>query len=74
MAEPGGGQAGSQFFLVYKDTTLPPNYTIVGQITKGLDVVQKIADAGVAAGSPKPTDGPPAEPITITAARFEQSK
>jgi peptidyl-prolyl cis-trans isomerase B (cyclophilin B) len=74
MAEPAGGQAGSQFFLVYKDTTLPPDYTIVGEITKGLDVVQKIADAGVSPDSPKPGDGPPAEPITITAARFEQSK
>ena len=74
MAEPSGGQAGSQFFLVYKDTTLPPDYTIVGQITKGLDVVQKIADAGVSPDSPQPGDGPPAEPITITAARIEQSK
>ncbi|MFL6179560.1 MAG: peptidylprolyl isomerase [Actinomycetes bacterium] len=74
MAEPSGGQAGSQFFLVYKDTTLPPDYTIVGQISKGLDVVQKIADAGVSPDASKPGDGPPAEPITITAARIEQSK
>jgi peptidyl-prolyl cis-trans isomerase B (cyclophilin B) len=74
MAEPSGGEAGSQFFLVYKDTTLPPNYTIVGQIIKGLDVVQTIADAGVAPDSPTPGDGTPAEPITIKSARFEQSK
>ncbi|HEX5015952.1 MAG TPA: peptidylprolyl isomerase [Actinomycetes bacterium] len=73
MAEPGGGEAGSQFFLVYDDTTLPPDYTIVGEVSKGLDVVQQIADAGVAADSPQPGDGPPAEPITITAARIEQS-
>jgi peptidyl-prolyl cis-trans isomerase B (cyclophilin B) len=74
MAEPSGGEAGSQFFLVYKDTTLPPNYTIVGEITKGLDVVEKIAAAGVSPDSPQPGDGPPAEPITITAARIEQPK
>jgi len=74
MAEPSGGEAGSQFFLVYDDTTLPPDYTIVGEITKGLDVVENIAKAGVdmqQAGSPG--DGPPAEPITITRARVEQS-
>ena len=73
MAEPSGGEAGSQFFLVYDDTTLPPDYTIVGEVSKGLDVVQQIADAGVAPDSPQPGDGPPAEPITITAARIEQS-
>ena len=74
MAEPSGGEAGSQFFLVYDDTTLPPDYTIVGQITDGLDVVQGIADAGVSPESPQAGDGPPAEPITITAARIEQSQ
>lgn len=74
MAEPQGGEAGSQFFLVYDDTSLPPNYTIVGQITKGLDVVEKIAKAGVdEEQATRPGDGPPAEPITITAARVEQS-
>jgi len=74
MAEPSGGEAGSQFFLVYDDTTLPPDYTIVGEITKGLDVIEKIAKAGVdEEQANRPGDGPPAEPITITAARVEQS-
>ena len=74
MAEPQGGEAGSQFFLVYDDTTLPPDYTIVGQITKGLDVIEQIAKAGVdEQQSGNPGDGPPAEPITITTARVEQS-
>ncbi len=72
MAEPDGGEAGSQFFLVYKDSPLPPDYTIVGQMTKGLDVVDNVAKAGVSPDSTKPTDGPPAEPITITAARVQQ--
>ncbi len=72
MAEPAGGEAGSQFFLVYKDSPLPPNYTIVGQMTKGIDVVEKVAAGGVSPDSPKPADGPPAKPITITAARVQQ--
>jgi len=74
MAEPSGGEAGSQFFLVYKDSPLPPDYTIVGQMTKGLDVVDQVAKAGVSPDAPDPTDGPPAEPITITAARVQQEK
>jgi peptidyl-prolyl cis-trans isomerase B (cyclophilin B) len=58
------GSNGSQFFLVYKETKLPdPNgYTIFGTITKGLDVVQKIAAAGVAGGG---GDGAPAQKVTI---------
>ena len=72
MAEPGGGEAGSQFFLVYKDTPLPPQYTIVGQVTQGLEVVEEIAAAGVSPDSANPTDGPPAQPLTITAARVQQ--
>jgi peptidyl-prolyl cis-trans isomerase B (cyclophilin B) len=72
MAEPGGGEAGSQFFLVYKDTPLAPDYTIVGQVTEGLDLVEAVAAAGVSPDSPNPTDGAPAEPLTITAARVQQ--
>lgn len=55
---------GSQFFLVYKDTDLPdPNgYTIFGTITKGLDVVQKVADAGTTETT---GDGPPKQKLTI---------
>lgn len=73
MAEPSGGEAGSQFFLVYRDTTLPPDYTIVGQVTQGLDIVTAIAADGVADSSTSPGDGPPATPLTITAARIQES-
>ena len=46
MANSGPGTNGSQFFLVYADTQLGPNYTIWGKITKGLDLVKKIAEVG----------------------------
>ena len=65
MANAGPGTSGSQFFLVYEDTTLPPNYTIWGEVSSGLDVVTRIAEAGVAGGA---TDGTPAAPIGIETA------
>jgi peptidyl-prolyl cis-trans isomerase B (cyclophilin B) len=62
MANAGPGTTGSQFFIVYKDTTLPPNYTVWGKVTSGLDLVQRIAAAGVTGGS---GDGAPAQPVVI---------
>ncbi len=62
MANSGPGTNGSQFFLVYKDTQLPPNYTPFGKITGGLDVLQKIAAAGTLEGG---TDGHPMADVTL---------
>ncbi|WP_055602352.1 peptidylprolyl isomerase [Streptomyces aureus] len=59
--QPGSG--GSQFFLVYKDTKLPPSYTPFGKIdAAGLDVVKDVAEAGVTGGA---TDGAPKKAVTI---------
>ncbi|TFD93968.1 peptidylprolyl isomerase [Cryobacterium lactosi] len=70
MARAGGDgySTGSQFFIVYADTTIPADeaggYTVIGQVTSGLDqVVSQIAAAGVADGS---ADGAPLVPATIT--------
>jgi peptidyl-prolyl cis-trans isomerase B (cyclophilin B) len=46
---------GDQFFIVYKDTTLPKSgdgngYTIFGTVTQGMDIVDKIAAAGINPG------------------------
>jgi peptidyl-prolyl cis-trans isomerase B (cyclophilin B) len=65
MANAGSGTTGSQFFIVYKDTTLPPNYTIWGDVTSGLDQVQAIAAQSAKAGV---SDGAPAQPVTIETA------
>jgi peptidyl-prolyl cis-trans isomerase B (cyclophilin B) len=66
MANSGQGSDGSQFFLVYGDSLEGnPNYTVVGTIDEaGLAVLDSIAANGIAEGA---TDGPPAEPVTITA-------
>jgi peptidyl-prolyl cis-trans isomerase B (cyclophilin B) len=55
---------GSQFFFVYGDTPLPPQYTPFGTVTSGLDVLQGIAAAGDD-GSNGSGDGHPNQPVTI---------
>lgn len=63
MANAGPGTNGSQFFLVYKDSQLPPNYTAFGTIdATGLATLDKIAAAGVAGGR---QDGKPATDVQV---------
>jgi peptidyl-prolyl cis-trans isomerase B (cyclophilin B) len=68
MANAGQGTNGSQFFLVYKDSELPPTYTVFCSIDEtGLAVVDKIAAGGVKDGS---EDGKPATAVTIESIRL----
>jgi peptidyl-prolyl cis-trans isomerase B (cyclophilin B) len=63
MANAGPGTNGSQFFLVYKDSKLPPNYTVFGTIDQtGLATLDKIAAAGTADGGP---DGKPKNDVQV---------
>ncbi|MFI6265476.1 peptidylprolyl isomerase [Micromonospora sp. NPDC051006] len=40
------GSTGSQFFIVYGDSPLDPNYTVLGTVTGGMNIVQDVAKAG----------------------------
>ena len=62
MANAGPNTNGSQFFICHQDLTgkLPKNYTLFGQVTQGIDVVDAIV--GRAAGRP----GPPDDPVAMT--------
>ncbi|WP_062357407.1 peptidylprolyl isomerase [Herbidospora yilanensis] len=64
MANSGPNTNGSQFFIVYGDETdtLPDSYTPFGTITKGLDLVDKVAKAGVEGGG---GDGTPKQAVEI---------
>jgi peptidyl-prolyl cis-trans isomerase B (cyclophilin B) len=58
---------GSQFFIVYEDTTIPSDqaggYTVIGHVTSGLDELKKqVTDKGIEGGK---TDGAPAVKTTI---------
>lgn len=66
MANSGPGTNGSQFFIVYDDTTLGANYTIFGRVVQGLNIVKEIAKQGASSG----TDGAPIQPIGIDTADY----
>jgi len=55
---------GSQFFICYADTPLPPQYTPFGHVTQGLDVLKKIAANGED-DSNGAGDGKPNKPVVI---------
>ena len=66
MANSGPNTNGSQFFIVYEDTSMDPNYTIWGKVIKGLDIVKAIAKEGVINGT---SDGMPKQTIAIEKVR-----
>jgi eukaryotic-like serine/threonine-protein kinase len=60
---------GSQFFLVYRQSQLPPQYTVFGRIDPtGLATIDAIAKGGVVGGR---DDGVPVTPVTIKSVRLE---
>ncbi len=55
---------GSQFFLIYGDSQLPPSYTVFATVSPdGLKVIDQIAKAG---SDGSRGDGKPKQPVTIT--------
>jgi peptidyl-prolyl cis-trans isomerase B (cyclophilin B) len=64
MANSGADTNGSQFFIVFGDTQLPPNYTPFGTVTKGLEIIDKVNKAGVITPGPDGT-GAPKETVQI---------
>ena len=62
MANAGPDTNGSQFFVVYGDSALRPNYTVFGTVgAAGLKTLDKIAAGGIepTAQDPAPVDGTP---------------
>ena len=66
-----GSSMGSQFFLVYEDSTIPADsaggYTVFGQVVDGMDVLEAVAEGGIAEG----TAQTPAVEVTIEGVEIE---
>jgi cyclophilin family peptidyl-prolyl cis-trans isomerase len=71
MANSGANTNGSQFFIVTGDagTSLPPMYSLFGQVTTGLDVVSAIDAVGIAGTQ----DGKPSEVVTIQSVTIKEA-
>ena len=63
---------GSQFIIVYDESPqLPAQFTLFGKVTEGLDVIKKVAAAGVTPTDPSnPADGKPKTEVKITSLSF----
>ena len=65
-AEP-AGTSGSQFFVVTGDDIgLPPDYAVVGNVTSGIDVVERIGELG------DPATEQPTRPVVIESVTVEE--
>jgi cyclophilin family peptidyl-prolyl cis-trans isomerase len=71
MANAGPNTNGSQFFIMHNDYALQPNYTIFGEVTEGLDVLDKIAETPVTASS-RGERSVPSKEIKITGVKIEE--
>ena len=70
MANAGPNTNGSQFFICHQDLTgkLPKNYTLFGQVTRGMDVVDKIVSA------PRDSRDLPADPVAMTSVTVQDDQ
>ncbi len=67
MANAGPNTNGSQFFIMHRDSPLPPSYTIFGRVTEGQNVVDAIAD------TPTGQNDRPETPITMVRVSIEEA-
>jgi cyclophilin family peptidyl-prolyl cis-trans isomerase len=75
MANAGPGTTGSQFFIMFDDVDwLGPQYTIIGEVTTGLDTLELIAAVplGSSPASPDPTPSTPLESVYIVSVSVER--
>jgi cyclophilin family peptidyl-prolyl cis-trans isomerase len=69
MANAGPDTNGSQFFIMHSDYPLQPNYVIFARVTKGMEVVDALAETptgrGADGGMSQPLTAPKMKKVTI---------
>jgi len=66
LANFGQDTNGSQFFIVYRDSRIPPTYPTFGVVTSGLDLLDQVAAGGDdGTFAPDPGGGHPKTPVVI---------
>jgi len=74
MANSGAADSnGSQFFMVFKNSALSPDYTPFATITSGLDILQKVANAGTSCTYSDAGGGAPKEKVVIDSVTVKQT-
>jgi peptidyl-prolyl cis-trans isomerase B (cyclophilin B) len=64
---------GSQFFLVYQDSSLPPDYTPFGKIVTGLNILQNVGKRGYGPPLSEAGGGAPKESVEIESVTIKQT-
>ncbi|RDI46425.1 peptidylprolyl isomerase [Nocardia mexicana] len=70
MGNQGPGTNGSEFFIVHSFANIPPNYSVLGRVVSGMEVLDGIVAAGITPSDRAPGDGEPTAPVTITSANL----
>jgi cyclophilin family peptidyl-prolyl cis-trans isomerase len=73
MANAGPGTTGSQFFIMLAAGTLPPQYSIFGWVTEGLEILDLLQEVplGQSPTSPDPMPSTPLQTIYINEVAIE---
>jgi peptidyl-prolyl cis-trans isomerase B (cyclophilin B) len=64
---------GSQFFLVYQNSTLPPSYTPFGTIVSGLNILQTVGSRGFGAPLSPYGGGAPKDKVDIESVSIKKT-
>jgi peptidyl-prolyl cis-trans isomerase B (cyclophilin B) len=71
MGNQGPGTNGSEFFIVHSFAHIPANYSVLGQVIRGMSALDRMVADGIIPTDPNgPLDGAPAHPVKIQRATF----
>ncbi|RDI68798.1 peptidylprolyl isomerase [Nocardia pseudobrasiliensis] len=70
MGNQGPGTNGSEFFIVHSFAHIPANYSVLGRVVSGMDVLDRMVAAGITPTERGARDGLPAEPVLIDSAQL----